>query len=128
MTLPDTRNNIPYYPTETIYSLTQLEEVNFSWAGMTGSQCGVSNSAKWQKDSDTDTWEVKVDTSSVGFAVTPAYVTSLLSMQGELTPDAPRPGCRSDLAPAIKRCAVSGGKEFLNIPAVTTLCCGSTPT
>ena len=56
-----------------------------AWAGMTGSQCGVSNSAKWQKDSDTDTWEVKVDTSSVGFAVTPAYVTSLLSMQGELT-------------------------------------------
>ena len=42
-----------------------------------------SNSASWAKDADTDTWEVKVDTSSVGFAVTPAYVTSMLSMPGQ---------------------------------------------
>ena len=54
-----------------------------TWAGMTGKQCGVSNSASWAKDADTDTWEVKVDTSSVGFAVTPAYVTSMLSMPGQ---------------------------------------------
>eukprot|EP00937_MAST-01D_sp_MAST-1D-sp2_P006185 g6185.t1 len=54
-----------------------------AWAGMQGAQCGISNSANWKKDADTDTWEVQVDTTAAGFTVTPAYVTSLLSMPGD---------------------------------------------